>query len=288
MVSSSANAIPAKVGLLRSRCWKTVLVRASTMVTPLQSLPLSEVASHFPSGDSAMDCGSSAKSLAQVLGCAGSRATSAPAGVMVAPLGRGVADCARSRWAAISPPGSATAASSTTERKRSNLPRLVTSPCMTDRVVKSQGRNGPGPAELSRARRRSGRAVGQLLPTRRDLDLLGLGARNLRHADREHPVVERRRDAIVVDVARQLHGALEVAEGDLPPQVAVALLLRLALVPRGDAEHAVGEGDVDLLRRESRHRGRDLVPVLDLPDVDRQVIGARQLAPAVTSSHGSE
>src|ERR1700694_4632632 len=87
----------------------------------------------------------------------------------------------------------------------------------------------------------------------RDLHRLRLGRR--RQGDCQYAVLDLRLDGLRVDVA-DWDLPVEVAGHDLLPDIAIARGLLLLAVLGADREHAISEGDVELLGLETGQRSR--------------------------------
>src|SRR5687768_15827962 len=86
--------------------------------------------------------------------------------------------------------------------------------------------------------------------------------------DREHAVLEGRRDALGVGVGGEREGAAESAVAALDEAPLLLLLLALAALLTADGENVVLELDGDVLSLRARQLGRHDVVGVVLADVD--------------------
>lgn len=77
--------------------------------------------------------------------------------------------------------------------------------------------------------------------------------------DREHPVLERCLDRILVGVVRQVQGTLKAAVGALHTVEATFLLLLFLALLATHHQHVVVEGDLDVLLLDTGHFQGNLV-----------------------------
>src|SRR5262249_62242777 len=111
------------------------------------------------------------------------------------------------------------------------------------------------------------RGTASALPNRDSLLAL-LRSRRLWQRDREHAVLEVRRDPVGVNSGRHRKRTLERAIAALGEVEVLLLLLFFALLLALDRQRAVGEFDVDVLFVHARKLRRDLEGLALVDDVD--------------------